>query len=318
MDYILTQASQNITFRDKSTLDLKSYKTKLENLIKNFKTQLDNLMKNANSFTKRSISECEDRIKLLFDRVDERIRDTRVENANFMLDFQKTVDDLKQEIIGIGEIKKEILKKFDEELLLIKYDNKSVVETFGNYKRDFYIMKDRLTQLASFIKDIRFRTNVRKSEFYSMANKIDFDKKQALKDSKYAESDELFKDDWLHGRSSVVYESGLKKYIKGEINVNEVGKIHAKEKTNSKKSLDISNNTNINNSINNVNNSININQSTNSINDILNKNDNNNNINDYKNNNNQNNIIKEEPFKKKKNKKNKEKTKIKNNIGKKK
>ena len=171
MDYILAQASQNITFRDKSQLDLKSYKVKLETLIKNFKNQLDNLMKEANGFTKRSISECEERIKLLFDRVDERIRDTRVENANFMLDFQKTVDDLKQEIVSIGELKNEIMKKFDEELLLIKHDNKSVVDTFGNYKHEFYLMKDRLTQLAYFIKDIRFRTNIKKREFYNMAKK---------------------------------------------------------------------------------------------------------------------------------------------------
>ena len=151
MDYLLSQASQNITFRDKSQMDLKSYKIKLENLIKNFKTQLDNLIKEANTFTKRSIAECEDRIKLLFDRVDERIKDTRVENANFMLDFQKTVDDLKNEIVNINEIKKEIIKKFDEELLLIKHDNRNVVDTFGNYKREFYIMKDRLTQLSTFI-----------------------------------------------------------------------------------------------------------------------------------------------------------------------
>ena len=335
MDYILTQASQNITFRDKSQLDLKTYKVKLENLIKNFKTQLDNLMKEANAFTKRSISECEDRIKLLFDRVDERIRDTRVENANFMLDFQKTVDDLKQEIISIGELKSEIMKKFDEELLLIKHDNKSVVNTFGNYKRDFYIMKDRLTQLASFIKDIRFRTNVRKSEFFNMANKIDFDKRQALKDSKYAESDELFKDDWLYGKN-MEFESGLKKYIKGEIDVSQVGKIHAKEKPKPKKSLDSSDNTNNNNSINN---SININKSNNNninnvqynndninnINNIQYNNDNNNNsnksnfnINDYKNNINQNNIIREESIKKQKNIKNKEKKEIKNNKGNKK
>ena len=286
MDYILTQASQNITFRDKSQLDLKTYKVKLENLIKNFKYQLDNLMKEANAFTKRSISECEDRIKLLFDRVDERIRDTRVENANFMLDFQKTVDDLKQEIVSIGELKKEIMKKFDEELLLIKHDNKNVVDTFGNYKQEFYIMKDRLTQLALFIKDVRFRTNIRKSEFHNMANKIDFDKKQNLKDNKYAESDELFKDDWLNGKNSMVFESGLKKYIKGEIGVNEIGIIHSKEKTKPKNSLDSSNNTSVNNNMNNF--------QYNSDNNI------NNNIN-------KNNLIREESIKKKKNLKNKEK-----------
>jgi hypothetical protein len=231
----------------------------LENLIKNFKSQLDNLIKEANSFTKKSISECEDRIKLLFDRVDERIRDTRVENANFMLDFQKTVDDLKSEIVNITELKKDILKKFDEELLLIKHDNRNVVDTFGNYKKDFFIMKDRLTQLANFIKDVRFRTNIRKSEFFGMAKKINFDKNQTLKDNRYAESDELFKDDWLSAKKPMEFESGLKKYIKGEINANEVGIITAKDKGKPNNSLNTSYNSNLKNNINSINNKSNVN-----------------------------------------------------------
>ena len=265
MDYLLAQTSKNITFRDKSQMDLKNYKIKLESMIKTFKTQLDNLMKDANSFTKRSIEECEDRIKLLFDRVDERIRETRVENANFMLDFQKTVDDLRAEITNIGEVKTEILKKLDENLLLTKHENKQVMDNFGNYKKDFNILKDRLTQLAIFIKDIRFRTNIKRSEFFDMAKKINFDKNQVLKDDKYVESDELLKDDWFK-KNPMIYESGLKKYIKGEINANEVGIITAKEK----RQL---NNSNIKNSINN---------STSKNNSIINNKSNKNEINEIK------------------------------------
>ena len=282
MDYILAQTSQNITFRDKSQMDLKSYKQKLEGLIKHFKTQLDNLIKEANAFTKRSIAECEDRIRLLFDRVDERIRDTRVENANFMFNFQQTVDELKNEITNVGETKKEILKKFDEELLLIKIDNKNVVQTFGNYKKEFYIIKDRLTQLAAFIKDIRFRTNIKKGEFIDMAKKLNFDKNQTLKDNRYAESDELLRDDWFSRRNPYEFESGLKKYIKGEINADEVGIITAKEKPKDRKSsntLNASNNINDTNHSNNTKNLNNIN-STNTINSEIN---NNNIIHDYNN-----------------------------------
>ena len=297
MDYLLSQASQNITFRDRSQMDLKSYKIKLENLIKNFKTQLDNLMKDANSFTKRSIAECEDRIKLLFDRVDERIRETRVENANFMLDFQKTVDDLKTEIANVGEIKNEILKKLDENLLLTKHENKKVIDNFGNYKKDFNIMKDRLTQLSGFIKDIRFRTNIKKAEFFDMAKKINFDKIQVIKDGKYIESDDLLKDDWFKNKSPIIYESGLKKYIKGEINANEIGIITAKDK----RQL---NNSNI---MNNLNNSM-----------TVNNNVNNNEINNYEINNSdekmENNINNEKIKKIKSKNKNHEKQKNKANI----
>ena len=238
MDYLLAQASQNITFRDKSTLDLKSYKIKLESLIKTFKSQFENIMKEIHSFTRKSVSECEDRIKLLLDRVDERIKETRVENATFMFDFQKTIDDLNKELVKMGELKNELYKKFDDKVDEIKEDNKNVLENFGNYKREFYIVKDRITQLAGFIKDIRFRTNigkkVRRGEFYSMAKKLDFNKEQKLKDMKYAESDEIFKDNWLTPKEQLkkaaLYESGLKKYIKGEIDVSEINILTFKDK----------------------------------------------------------------------------------------
>jgi len=238
MDYLLTQASQNITFRDKSTLDLKSYKIKLESLIKTFKSQFENIMKEIHSFTKKSVSECEDRIILLLERVDERIKETRVENAKFMFDFQKTIDDLNKELVKMGELKNELYKKFDDKVDEMKEDNKNVVENFGNYKREFYIVKDRITQLAGFIKDIRFRTNigkkVRRGEFYSMAKKLDFNKEQKLKDMRYAESDEIFNDNWLTPKDQLkkatLYESGLKKYIKGEIDISEINILTFKDK----------------------------------------------------------------------------------------
>ena len=40
MDYVLTQCSQNLTFREKSIIDFKNYKEKLENTISSFNSQI--------------------------------------------------------------------------------------------------------------------------------------------------------------------------------------------------------------------------------------------------------------------------------------
>ena len=53
MDYLLSQTSQNITYREKSQMDLKAQKAKLEQLMKAVKTQYDNTMKEANNFSKK-------------------------------------------------------------------------------------------------------------------------------------------------------------------------------------------------------------------------------------------------------------------------
>jgi hypothetical protein len=60
IDYIITQISKINTYREKNTLDLNSYKNKLEALIKRFQFQLDNIIKTNNEFTTKSVNECEE------------------------------------------------------------------------------------------------------------------------------------------------------------------------------------------------------------------------------------------------------------------
>ena len=51
IDYVLSQCSQNLTFREKSILDFKGYKTKLENIISSFNTQINTLLNTTSEYT---------------------------------------------------------------------------------------------------------------------------------------------------------------------------------------------------------------------------------------------------------------------------
>ena len=66
IDYVLTKWSQNITFREKSILDFKSYKKKLENTNPSFNTQTNTLLNTTSEFTKTCVKELEERIKSIF------------------------------------------------------------------------------------------------------------------------------------------------------------------------------------------------------------------------------------------------------------
>ena len=48
IDYLLTQSSLNLIFREKNILDFKSYKIKIENLIKIFNKQANKILKITN------------------------------------------------------------------------------------------------------------------------------------------------------------------------------------------------------------------------------------------------------------------------------
>ena len=251
IDYVLQQLAQTAIFRDKNSFDLSSYKNKLENLIQSFKFQLDNIIKSTNQFTIKSVNECEERIKGIFSIYDERLTEVRVENQNYIKKLEQFYLDLKEEFKKLNRMKNGIYNRFSNEVYNMKRDNVQVVKLFSNYKKEFILMKDRLTQLSEFIRNIRFRINVgqevKRREFMNMANKIDFTKKQNLDDN---------------------VSSGIRKYIKGEINAEELAQTRRFTKTN----LNINNNSISNNPISN-NNTNNTNMNNNNMNNY-NMNDN--------------------------------------------
>ena len=182
IDYVLTQCSQNLTFREKSILDFKGYKTKLENIISSFNTQINTLLNTTSEYTKTSVKELEDKIKSIFNVYDDRLQDTRIENANYAIGLERATEALKKELEHLEIIKKELYEKVDSGILEVKNDNTRVVKLFTGYKRNFHVMQHKFNQLSDFIKDIRFRINlkedVKRREYSHMSDLINFEKKK--------------------------------------------------------------------------------------------------------------------------------------------
>ena len=181
IDYLLTQTSQTLTFREKSILDFKSYKTKLENIISSFNTQINTLLTTTSDFTKNCVKEAEERMKSIYNIYDDRLQDARIENANYAIGLEKATEVLKKELENLYVVKNELYEKVDKGLQEAKNDNTRVVKLFTGYKKNFHVMQHKFTQLSDFIKDIRFRINlkedVQRREYHHMANMINFDKK---------------------------------------------------------------------------------------------------------------------------------------------
>ena len=202
IDYILAQIVQINTYKEKNILDLSSYKKKLENLIQNLQLQLDNIIKSANEFTTKSVNTCEENFKNILSLYDERFQNVRIENQSYTVSLEKFYKDLKEELKKFNNIKNSIYNKINTEVGNMKKDNFQVVKIFGNYKKEFNLIKDRFTKLSEFIKDVRFRKNLgdyKRREYMNMGSQIDFTKKQNLDIS-----------------------SSVKKYILGEINAQEL------------------------------------------------------------------------------------------------
>ena len=207
MDYLLTQDSKNITFRDKSEIDLKTYKNKIDQYLKNFSGQLDNFLKESNIFTKKMIEESEVKMKILLDEMNEKIKSIRINNINIIQEFEKYFDNFKNEIVKIDEIEDKIDKILKEKILVIQEENSHIISDYIDNKNKMNLINDRLNQLVDYIKDISLRTGKKlKRDDFKKENKNDLNKSLDIKE------------DIKPLNNKIKKESKIKKYIYGEIN----------------------------------------------------------------------------------------------------
>ena len=182
MDYLIIQIAQLNAFKEKNILDLKNYKSKLDDLISSFKLQIDNITKTMTEFTTKSVNDCEDRIKNILKIYDDRLQDMRIENNKHAIEIKEEFEKMKVEWEKILQIKKDIYYRFDNEVSNMKESYNNVSLKFEGYKKEFNLIKNRFTQLSEFIKDVRFRVNlgngITKRDALNLSNKIDFSKKQ--------------------------------------------------------------------------------------------------------------------------------------------
>ena len=224
MDYLIIQISQLNDFKDKNILDLKSYKTKLDNLIQSFKLQIDNITKSMTEFTTKSVNECEFKINELLKIYDEKMQNIRIENNKYFNKFNEEFNKMKKDWDKILQIKKEIYYQFDVETSNMKESYNNVALKFEGYKKEFNLIKNRFTQLSEFIKDVRFRANlgneITKRDVLNLSNKIDFSKKQFYIDKPNESYKRLIK----NMKGSKFIDNWIIKYHKGEKRLSNTGR----------------------------------------------------------------------------------------------
>ena len=218
IDYILTECSQNLSFREKSIIDFKSYKIKLDNSITTFNSQINSILNTTSEYTKKCVEECEERMKSIYNIYDDRLQDTRIENAHYAIGLEKATDVLRKELENLYVVKKELYEKVDNGMKEIKNESVGVIKLFTQYRKAFNLMQHKFTQLSEFIKDIRFRINMKedakRKESIHISDLINFDKKKKGFYDRYDNNNNLKKG----------LESQLKDYISGKIKVDDLFK----------------------------------------------------------------------------------------------
>ena len=178
MDYVLKQISDLNLFKEKSIVDLVPYKKKIDDGMEFIKLQVNHIINSSNEYTIKSVNESEKRMRALVQLYDDRLQDTRVENAHYAIGLEKKSEDLSRLISNVHDVKADIYKKLKDEVNNMKGDQRQVLRLFTGYRKQFNLIKDKFTQLSEFIRDVRFRANIapdiKKREFVNIAKQLDF------------------------------------------------------------------------------------------------------------------------------------------------
>ena len=176
LDYAVSELSQGITFREKSNLDLNNYKSKLDSAINNFNLRIDSITKASNRYSEKCVNTLENKINSSLDLYNEKLTSIRLENTSYAEEMKKVTDDLLKQVSNVILIKNELFNKFEEQINFVKKENTRVIKCFSGYKEQFYDMKKKFIELSDFIRDVRFKANIKEEfnrrDFYNVSKKI--------------------------------------------------------------------------------------------------------------------------------------------------
>ena len=184
IDYILAQASQNLTYREKNNLDINQIKKKISTIEQSLQNIKDSISKELNFLFDKKFEESEQKFKNMVLEYDEKLTKAKEQNADYINEIQETLKKFKDKLEEFETVKNNISEEIRQEGKKLKEENDQTQNIFKGYKKEFNLMKDRFTQLSEFIKDVRFRINVgqevKRREYYHVSSKIDFSKKQKV------------------------------------------------------------------------------------------------------------------------------------------
>ena len=143
------------SLQEKSNLDFKGYKSKLDSTISSFKQQINALTEAMKNFTISSVRNSEERTKGIMNNFDERIVEIRSDNIKNLEILKKEYEKLFSE--AADKIKEQLNKKLDNDILIfndsLNIAQKQFEEKLFEYKNKFDIFKANEDNIIEIIKE---------------------------------------------------------------------------------------------------------------------------------------------------------------------
>ena len=210
-------------FKEEEKAAMKSFQDKIDTRLFKVENELNKIHLNVNEIVQ---TKCERFFKKMEQRIestDSFVHASRIENSKYASDLIKTSTSLQIQWDKLENIKNEIYDKFYEELDKFKKLVDSTNRVFHHQESEYNIIKQRFTQLAEYIKDLK---NMKNKDFIEISKNIDFSRKQ-----KFDENYDMTKYDKISGEMNNFLKSPSPKKVKRNNEINTTTRIQARRES---------------------------------------------------------------------------------------
>ena len=152
IDYTLESVGNLLSFKEKAVIEIKDNKNKTKTINYGLKSSINNMITTCNNFTSKNITQLEEKIDQKINECEEKFEEVKCEKDTFCTNSEKTIDNLKNEILKTNETYKNInieIEKLSEinkkNEIYIKENNeklKNINENFDKFNKEFNDLKN--------------------------------------------------------------------------------------------------------------------------------------------------------------------------------
>ena len=168
-------------YKEKNTLDLCSYKDRLENIIKTFQSLVEN---NNDSQIKYITKLNEKTNKDLLEALEEKLDNVRMDNSSFAKDLINKTSELNHLYEKMVSLKEEVMKEFKHKSDTFEKNLNEINKSFDLYKIEYGTVRKKFLELSDFIKSGKFSKNFAnlygKKEINIMSKRLARDNKETI------------------------------------------------------------------------------------------------------------------------------------------
>ena len=158
-DYVIREIDKINLYKEKNSLDLKTYKEKLDGIIKSIHLLVKNNNDAQFNYIKQLNDKCFKDCKDMNDLLSNRVCDLRIENAKYSIDLVKKGDEMNREWKKILEIKENLLNLVHEKINNFKNIFHNNINSFNNFKKEFEEFKIQINEVLNYFKELKSENN---------------------------------------------------------------------------------------------------------------------------------------------------------------